>query len=329
MGASRLHETDRIAALIGNLRSLGREAEELPDGLRIIPRPLQGRRWAAHHDHRMSHRSAHRPAHPRRRDRRHGYDRQDCGVRDALGADAAGLRMSWLDDADDLEDDFEGDFDESSIRTRPNPEGEPPAHQTSPSARGCAGGSSARRRPRQVLRPPRRGHRRGAHDHHHARQGSTTCRSSPAIRHQSSATHRETKAPSARIVGIIDRTSLLRRSADDTDQVERVIVANADQMLVVVAAAPARLVDRYLVAALDAGIRRSSSSPRSRIPPSSSAHVDGLAFRVFTSAQDQMPPNKMGNPGDSHRLRCRPAPEWASPRSSTRSSRRRCAPPAT
>lgn len=62
-----------------------------------------------------------------------------------------------------------------------------------------------------------------------------------------------------RIVAIEDRRTLLRRSADDSDRVERVIVANADQMLIVVAAANpeprVRLVDRYLVAAYDAGIR--------------------------------------------------------------------------
>ena len=56
-----------------------------------------------------------------------------------------------------------------------------------------------------------------------------------------------------------ERSTLLRRSADDTDEVERVIVANADQMLIVVAAANPepriRLVDRYLVAAFDAGIQ--------------------------------------------------------------------------
>ena len=54
IGHLRLPETDRIAALIGNLRALGGEAEELPDGLRIIPRPLHGGSWAAHHDHRMA-----------------------------------------------------------------------------------------------------------------------------------------------------------------------------------------------------------------------------------------------------------------------------------
>lgn len=60
----------------------------------------------------------------------------------------------------------------------------------------------------------------------------------------------------ARIVRIEPRVSLLRRSADDSDEVERVIVANASQLLIVVAAADpeprTRLVDRYLAAAYDA-----------------------------------------------------------------------------
>ncbi|MCM3779267.1 3-phosphoshikimate 1-carboxyvinyltransferase [Microbacterium hydrocarbonoxydans] len=54
IGHIRLHETDRIAALIRNLRALGGEAEELPDGLRIIPRELRSGVWMAHHDHRMA-----------------------------------------------------------------------------------------------------------------------------------------------------------------------------------------------------------------------------------------------------------------------------------
>jgi len=62
----------------------------------------------------------------------------------------------------------------------------------------------------------------------------------------------------ARIVRIHARKTVLRRSADDSDTFERIIVANADQLLMVVAAASPeprmRLVDRYLVAALDAGI---------------------------------------------------------------------------
>lgn len=62
----------------------------------------------------------------------------------------------------------------------------------------------------------------------------------------------------ARIVRVEPRTGVLRRSADDTDAVERVIVANADQLAVVTAAADPvprpRMVDRCLVAAYDAGL---------------------------------------------------------------------------
>jgi len=62
----------------------------------------------------------------------------------------------------------------------------------------------------------------------------------------------------ARIVRVYPRTSELRRSADDTDPVERVIVANADQLVIVSALAspPPRFgfIDRCLVAAYDAGI---------------------------------------------------------------------------
>lgn len=41
----------------------------------------------------------------------------------------------------------------------------------------------------------------------------------------------------ARLVRVEERKTLLRRSADDTDPIERVVVANADQLVVVVAAA--------------------------------------------------------------------------------------------
>lgn len=61
-----------------------------------------------------------------------------------------------------------------------------------------------------------------------------------------------------RIVRIRPRTSVLRRSGDDNDTIERVIVANADQLLMVVATTNPeprlRLIDRYIIAALDAGI---------------------------------------------------------------------------
>ncbi|AKT51412.1 ribosome small subunit-dependent GTPase A [Arsenicicoccus sp. oral taxon 190] len=62
----------------------------------------------------------------------------------------------------------------------------------------------------------------------------------------------------ARIVRQHQRSSVLRRTADDTDPVERVIVANVDQLVVVTALANPeprpRMIDRCLVAAYDAGL---------------------------------------------------------------------------
>jgi ribosome biogenesis GTPase len=62
----------------------------------------------------------------------------------------------------------------------------------------------------------------------------------------------------ARIVRRGERRTVLRRTADDTDPTERVIVANADQLLVVVALAdpPPRtgLVERTLIAAYAGGL---------------------------------------------------------------------------
>jgi ribosome biogenesis GTPase len=62
----------------------------------------------------------------------------------------------------------------------------------------------------------------------------------------------------ARVVRVEPRRSALRRSADDSDPVERVVVANADVLAVVTALADPeprpRMVDRCLVAAYDAGM---------------------------------------------------------------------------
>lgn len=63
----------------------------------------------------------------------------------------------------------------------------------------------------------------------------------------------------ARIVRRGQRRTVLRRTADDTDPTERVVVANADQLLIVVAMAdpPPRtgLVDRTLIAAYAGGLK--------------------------------------------------------------------------
>ncbi|MFS3129984.1 ribosome small subunit-dependent GTPase A [Nocardioides sp. Bht2] len=63
----------------------------------------------------------------------------------------------------------------------------------------------------------------------------------------------------ARIVEVTERVTTLRRTADDTDPIERVIVANATQLVVVTALADPeprpRLIDRALVAAYDSGMQ--------------------------------------------------------------------------
>ena len=54
----RGHETDRLAALATELSALGADVTETDDGLRIVPKPLQGRRFRTYHDHRMAHAAA-------------------------------------------------------------------------------------------------------------------------------------------------------------------------------------------------------------------------------------------------------------------------------
>ncbi|MDX6430651.1 MAG: ribosome biosis GTPase / thiamine phosphate phosphatase, partial [Streptosporangiaceae bacterium] len=62
----------------------------------------------------------------------------------------------------------------------------------------------------------------------------------------------------ARVVRVEPRSSTLRRTADDTDPVERILVSNADQLVIVTALADPeprpRMIDRCLVAAYDAGL---------------------------------------------------------------------------
>jgi 3-phosphoshikimate 1-carboxyvinyltransferase len=51
---ARLKETDRVAALATELRRLGQEVDEFPDGLRITPRPIQAADIDTYDDHRMA-----------------------------------------------------------------------------------------------------------------------------------------------------------------------------------------------------------------------------------------------------------------------------------
>jgi 3-phosphoshikimate 1-carboxyvinyltransferase len=54
VGHIRHKETDRIGALATELRKLGAQVEELPDGLRITPAPLRPAVIDTYQDHRMA-----------------------------------------------------------------------------------------------------------------------------------------------------------------------------------------------------------------------------------------------------------------------------------
>ncbi|MEV7009756.1 ribosome small subunit-dependent GTPase A [Streptosporangium sp. NPDC051022] len=78
----------------------------------------------------------------------------------------------------------------------------------------------------------------------------------------------------ARVVRVEPRTSMLRRSADDTDNtdgIERPVVANADQLVIVTALADPqprpRMIDRMLVAAFDADIEPMLCLTKSDLAP--------------------------------------------------------------
>ena len=109
----------------------------------------------------------------------------------------------------------------------------------------------------------------------------------------------ETVGALARVVRVEPRTSLLRRSADDSDQVERVIVANATQMLIVTAIANpeprTRLIDRYLAAAFDAGLKPILCITKVDLadPSEFLSHFEDLSIDVITTRSDEPAVDKL------------------------------------
>lgn len=96
----------------------------------------------------------------------------------------------------------------------------------------------------------------------------------------------------ARIVEVSDRATVLRRTADDDDPIERVVVANADQLVVVAALAdpPLRLalLDRCLVAAYDAGMVPVVCLTKSDLAPAEEvlALLEPLDVRAVVTRRD-------------------------------------------
>jgi len=200
--------------------------------------------------------------------------------------------MSWW--SDDEEDD-EPEFDEASIRVRPNPKGNKPRTKTRPGHVDALTG--------RILSVDR-GRYTVMLDENLPTERRITAARASELRKQAVVTGDRVdivgdtsgaEGSLSRIVRIVPRTTLLRRSADDTDAVERVIVANADQMLIVVAAANPepriRLVDRYLVAAYDAGVTPILCITKTDLadPAEFLSNFAGLDLRVFTSSEGEMP----------------------------------------
>jgi ribosome biogenesis GTPase len=200
--------------------------------------------------------------------------------------------MSWL--TEDEPEQYD-EYDESSARVRPNPKGNKPRSKTRPSHEDSIVGRvyAVDRGRFSVL----------------VSEGSEDERTFIATKARELGRHSIVtndfvnvvgdttgdEGSLARVVSVQERTTLLRRSADDTDAVERIIVANADQMLIVVAAANPeprpRLVDRYLVAAFDAGITPILVITKVDLqdPAEFLANFAGLELRVIRSRSDEVP----------------------------------------
>ena len=96
----------------------------------------------------------------------------------------------------------------------------------------------------------------------------------------------------ARIVRRGERRTVLRRTADDTDPTERVVVANADQLLIVVALAdpPPRtgFVERSLIAAYAGGLTPILCLTKTDLAPAEpfAAQFADLDLTVLTAGRD-------------------------------------------
>jgi ribosome biogenesis GTPase len=206
--------------------------------------------------------------------------------------------VSWLPPDDDLDDEAYGDYDESDVRIRPNPKGSRPRTKTRPDHDDAVDGRvlSVDRGRYTVLIDE------GGDEHTITTTRARELRRDAIVTGDRVDVVGDTSGEEgtlARIVRIQPRTTLLRRSADDTDQVERVIVANADQLMIVIAAADpeprARLVDRYLVAAYDAGIAPLIVVTKTDLadPGPFLANFSGLEVPVIRSARGAFPVDEL------------------------------------
>ena len=192
--------------------------------------------------------------------------------------------MSWLYEPED----GGHDLDESDVRIRPNPKGNKPRTKNRPSYKdalvGMVTGVDLGRY--HVLLEDDRSVM--ATMGKELRKDGAVVGDRVALAGDTS----DTQGALSRIVRVEPRTSLLRRSADDSDQVERVIVANATQMAIVLAIANpeprTRLVDRYLAAAFDAGLKPSLIITKTDLASTEEflKNFEGLSIPVVETRSD-------------------------------------------
>jgi len=147
-------------------------------------------------------------------------------------------------------------YDESDVRIRPNPRGSRPRTKDRPAHEDAIAGFVTgvdRGRFTVIVH--------GGGDHVVvAMKARELGRKSVVVGDEVAMVGDTTGGPDslARIVRVQPRRTVLRRTADDNDPVERIIVANAEQLVIVTALAEPeprpRMIDRCLVAAYDAGM---------------------------------------------------------------------------
>ena len=237
----RGHETDRITALASELAMLGADVTEHPDGLTLRPAALHGGVWHTYADHRMAH----------------------AGV--ILGAAVDGVLVEDIATTGKTFPNFADTWAGLSVTNRRYDENDQ-EHYDRP---------RRRTRPRTKERPEYLDAVDGVVVTVDRGRLSLLVAGVPVMAVKARPLGRKgvvvgdrvrvvgdvsgTEGALARVVEIHPRTTVLRRTADDDDPVERIIVANATQLVVVVALANpeprARLIDRALVAAYDAGLQ--------------------------------------------------------------------------
>ena len=191
--------------------------------------------------------------------------------------------MSWLYEPEPTEH----DLDETDVRIRPNPKGNKPRTKNRPTYNDAPIGMVVQvDKGRYTIQLDNR--ELIATLAKELRKDGVAVGDLVALAGDTS----ETVGALARVVRVEPRTSLLRRSADDTDQVERVIVANATQMLIVVAISNpeprTRLIDRYLAAAFDAGLRPALCITKVDLadPTEFLSNFSGLSIPVILNRKD-------------------------------------------